>query len=453
MRSPDRRIEDELAAFLGREQVLPGTAAEFLHDATEERGISGWADAVVLPRSADEAAAALAWCYERDVPIVPRGGGTGLAGGAVPHGGVVVSTDRLQALRSFVPELWRIEVEAGVRTADLRRRARDNGLLFPPDPGAAEQSHIGGNIATNAGGPHAFKYGTTGAWVTGIEAVVPPGDVVRVGGALRKDVAGLDLKRLLIGSEGTLALVTAACLRLLPAPESVLPVVAFFPDLESGCEAVGNVIGTGVVPAALDYLDEGALRLAGPSFPGQVPVGAAFAVLAEADGSEAEAASVRDDLVQVLEGSALAVETVLDRGALWRWRDGVSLAVATASGGKVSEDLEVPVERLVEAVRGTVDIGLRHGLSGVSWGHAGDGNLHATFLVARDDPSGQEAARRACGELFELTRALGGSVSGEHGLGLLKRDHARWSPRVAALQRQIKAAFDPKGLLNPGKKL
>jgi FAD/FMN-containing dehydrogenase len=451
--SPDRRIEDELAALLGRDQVLSGTTAEFLRDATEERGIVGWADAIVLPRSADEAAAALAWCYERDVPVVPRGGGTGLAGGAVPHGGVVLSTDRLQAVRSFVPELWRIEVEAGVRTADLRRRARVNGLLFPPDPGAAEQSHIGGNIATNAGGPHAFKYGTTGAWVTGIEAVVPPGDVVQVGGVLRKDVAGLDLKRLLIGSEGTLALVTAAWLRLIPAPESALPVVAFFPDLETGCEAVGSVIGTGVVPAALDYLDEGALRLAGPSYPGQVPFGAAFAVLAEADGSEAEAASVRDDLVHVFEGGALAVETVVDRGALWRWRDGVSLAVATARGGKVSEDLEVPVERLADAVRGTVEVGRRHGLTGLSWGHAGDGNLHATFLVARDDTSGQQAARRACAELFAVTRALGGSISGEHGLGLLKREYAEWSQPVAALQRQIKAAFDPKGLLNPGKKL
>lgn len=452
-RPPGRPIERELAALLGRDQVFPGTAAEFLRDATQERGIEGWADAIALPRSGEEAAAALAWCYERDVPIVPRGGGTGLAGGAVPQGGVVLSTDRLQTVRSFVPELWRIEVEAGVRTADLRRRARDSGLLFPPDPGAAEQSHVGGNIATNAGGPHAFKYGTTGAWVTGLEAVVPPGDVVRVGGVLRKDVAGLDLKRLLIGSEGTLALVTAAWLRLIPAPESALPVVAFFPDLGRGCEAVESVIGTGVVPAALDYLDEGALRLAGPSYPGRVPDGAAFALLAEADGSEVEAAGVRDELVDVFAGSALAVETVVDRRALWRWRDGVSLAVATARGGKVSEDLEVPVERLADAVRGTVEVGRRHGLTGLSWGHAGDGNLHATFLVARDDASGQEAARRARAELFALTRALGGSISGEHGLGLLKREYAEWSEPVAALQRQIKAAFDPKGLLNPGKKV
>ncbi|HXV57556.1 MAG TPA: FAD-linked oxidase C-terminal domain-containing protein [Gaiellaceae bacterium] len=449
----DRRIERGLAALLGRDQVLPGTAAEFLRDATEERGVAGWADAVALPRAADEAAAALAWCYERGVPIVPRGGGTGLAGGAVPQGGVVLSTDRLQAVRSFVPELWRIEVEAGVRTADLRRRARENGLLFPPDPGAAEQSHVGGNIATNAGGPHAFKYGTTGAWVTGLEAVVPPGDLVRVGGVLRKDVAGLDLKRLLIGSEGTLALVTAATLRLIPAPESALPVVAFFPDLERGCEAVGSVLASGLVPAALDYLDEGALRLAGPSYPGRVPDGAGFALLAEADGGEAEAAGVRDGLVDVFAESALAVETTVDRRALWRWRDGVSLAVATARGGKVSEDLEVPVERLADAVRATVEVGRRHGLTGLSWGHAGDGNLHATFLVAPDDGPGHEAADGARAELFAVTRALGGSISGEHGLGLLKREYAEWPAPVAALQGQIKAAFDPRGLLNPGKKL
>ncbi|HSJ93299.1 MAG TPA: FAD-linked oxidase C-terminal domain-containing protein, partial [Gaiellaceae bacterium] len=224
-------------------------------------------------------------------------------------------------------------------------------------------------------------------------------------------------------------------------------------DLERGCEAVESVIGTGLVPAALDYLDEGALRLAGPAYPGRVPDGAAFALLAEADGGGAEAAGVRDDLVRVFAESALAVETAVERRALWRWRDGVSLAVATARGGKVSEDLEVPVERLADAVRATVEIGRRHGLTGLSWGHAGDGNLHATFLVARDDAAGQEAAGRARAELFEVTRALGGSVSGEHGLGLLKRDYVEWSEPVAALQGRVKAAFDPKGLLNPGKKL
>jgi FAD binding domain len=214
-------IQAELGALLGPEAVLSGTPARYLADATESRGLRGAADAVVLPGSTEEVARVLRWCYEREVAVVPRGGGSGFAAGAVPvDGGVVLGLERMTRIREFEPLRWRACVEAGVPTAVVRRLARENGLVFPPDPGAAEQSLIGGNIATNAGGPHAFKYGVTGAWVTGLEAVIPPGDVVTVGGPIRKDVAGYDLKSLLIGSEGTLGVITAAWLRLLPAPEA-----------------------------------------------------------------------------------------------------------------------------------------------------------------------------------------------------------------------------------------
>src|SRR5881409_1073350 len=226
-------VERELRASVAAEIAAP--TAAYLHDETEARGLLGRADAVALPRTAEEVAEVVAWCYARGVPVVPRGGGTGYAAGAVPiGGGVVIALERLARVRSFDPLVWRMEVEAGMTTADVRRVAREGGLLFPPDPGAAEQSQIGGNIATNAGGPHAFKYGVTGAWVTGLEAVVPPGEVVAVGGSARKDVAGYDLKSLLIGSEGTLGVVTAAWLRLLPAPEASLPVAAFQSDIRSG---------------------------------------------------------------------------------------------------------------------------------------------------------------------------------------------------------------------------
>jgi FAD/FMN-containing dehydrogenase len=358
----------------------------------------------------------------------------------------------MRAVRSFDPLLWRIEVEAGVRTADLRRRARENGLFFPPDPGAAEQSCVGGNIATNAGGPHAFKYGVTGHWVTGVEAAIAPGELVRVGGPVRKDVAGFDLRGLLVGSEGTLGIVTAAWLRLLPAPAVVLPVVAFYAGAEAGCAAIEAVVGAGVVAAALEYVDGGALRIAAPAYPGGAADGAGFAVIAEADGAPDEAARVRDELREALADGALAVEEP-DPAALWRWRDGVSIAVAAARGGKVSDDVVVPLERLGEALRGTLEIGARHGLEAVSWGHAGDGNLHSSFLVGGADADELARAERAALELAELARALGGSASGEHGLGILKRGHVAPAPRVAALQRAIKGVFDPKGLLNPGKKL
>src|ERR687895_1462479 len=260
-------IEQELRSLLDGDAVLPGTSTVYLSDFTEERSLGGHADAVVLPRSAEETARVVAWCYEREVPIVPRGGGTGVAGGAVPFGGVVLSLERMTAVRSFDPLVWRIEVEAGMRTADLRRIVRENGLFFPPDPGAAEQSHIGGNIATNAGGPHAFKYGVTGAWVLGLEVVLAPGELVRVGGPVRKDVAGYDLKRLLIGSEGTLGVITAAWLRLLPAPEVFLPVVGFYDGIAAGAAALERVVASGLMVAALEYLEGAALAAAGGSFP------------------------------------------------------------------------------------------------------------------------------------------------------------------------------------------
>jgi glycolate oxidase subunit GlcD len=452
-------IERELGAVLGPGAVLPGDARGYSSDETEGRGVHGTPDAVALPGSAEEVASVVGWCYDHDVAIVPRGGGSGFAGGAVPlAGGVVLGLERMAAVRRFDPLLWRMWVEAGVRTSEVRRRARENGLLFPPDPGAAEQSQIGGNIATNAGGPHAFKYGVTGHWVTGIEAVVPPGEVIRAGGAVRKDVAGYDVRGLLVGSEGTLGIVTAAWLRLLPAPEARLPVAAFHRDAASGCAAIEQVLGSGLVPAALEYLDGGTLAAAGAAFPGGVPERAGFMVLAEADGAEAEAVRLQGELAEAMGEGAFDVRVPRSPGEvdeLWRWRDGVSIAVTAQRGGKVSEDIVVPVDRLREAISETVAIGERHALEACSWGHAGDGNLHSTFLAARGDDAALARAEAAAGELFELALRLGGSVSGEHGIGSLKRAGLalQQSDRERELGEGIKRAFDPKGLLNPGKKL
>lgn len=452
------RLRDELAALVGAENVLSDPPASYLSDATESRGVEGSAEAVVLPTTAEGVAGVVAWCYEHDVPVVPRGGGTGFAAGAVPVGhGIVLGLERLDRVRSFDPLLWRMNAEAGVRTAEVRRLARESGLVFPPDPGAAEQSQIGGNIATNAGGPHAFKYGVTGAWVLGLEAVVPPGELVSVGGAVRKDVAGYDLKSLLIGSEGTLGIVTAAWLRLLPAPEASLPVAAFYDGAARGCEAIARVYGSGIVAAALEFLDAGALEAAGGSFPGGLPGGAGFLVLAEADGSVLEAKRVKSELLEALDPDAIRVDAPNEAAAaaeLWRWRDGVSIAVTARLGGKVSEDVVVPVDRLEEAIEGTLAVGARHGLPACSWGHAGDGNLHSTLMLARDDEDALARAERASAELFGLAVDLGGSISGEHGIGWTKRGQLslQLGPRALGLHAELKKVFDPKGLMNPGKK-
>jgi glycolate oxidase subunit GlcD len=393
----------------------------------------------------------LAWCYAHDVPLTARGGGTGYAGGAAPEGGVVCSLERLTRVRALDPEAWRMQAEAGLVTAHVHRLARENGLWFPPDPGAAEQSQLGGNVATNAGGPHAFKYGVTGHWVTGLEAVVAPGEVVHVGGPLRKDVAGYDLRGLLVGSEGTLGIVTAAWLRLIPAPEAALPVVGLYPDAEAGALAVQSALASGAVPAALEFLDAGALAAA-PGLPDAEDAG--FAVLAEADGSPEAAAADRSLLAEALADGAIAVHTP-EPAPLWRWRSGVSHAVIAQRGGKLSEDVAVPVDRLAEAVAGTLEIGARHGLPACSWGHAGDGNLHSTFMLDAADAASRERAEAAAEDLFHLALRLGGTLSGEHGLGRLKAHRLadQLDPAALNLQRAVKDALDPKGLLNPGAKL
>jgi len=420
-----------------------------------DMAVAGVPATLVRPASAAQVSAVVAWCYAHDVAIVPVGGRSGLAGGAAVLDGdaVAVSLERLRAVRSFEPELWRMEAEAGVATATIARRARESGLYFPPDPGAPEQSQLGGTIATNAGGPHAFKYGVTGDWVTGIEVVLAPGELVRVGGALRKDVAGYDLRALLTGSEGTLGIVTAAWLRLVPAPQAQLPVVAAYPDATTGCAAVLRVLASGVVPAAIEFFDAGAMRAAGTAFPDGALRG--FVVLAEADGSATEAARVRDELREALSPGADAVRAPARARAVWRWRDGVSLAVAAARGAKLSQDIAVPVDRLQEAIGETVAIGARHGLDACSWGHAGDGNVHASFLLEPGDVVQRARADKAAQELFELALRLGGSVTGEHGIGVLKRGQLarQWAPAAVAAQRAVKRALDPKGLFNPGKKL
>jgi len=422
------------------------------------RGVRGTADAVVLPSSAEEVAAVMRWCYENDVALTARGGGTGLAGGAIPvQGGVVIGFERMNRVRQFDPLLWRIHVEAGVTTGDIQRLARENGLRFPPDPGAAEISQIGGNIACNAGGPHAFKYGVTGNWVTGIEAVIPPGEIVTFGGPIRKDVAGYDLKSLLVGSEGTLGLVTAAWLRLVPAPELELPVIGLYRDAEAGISAIERVLASGVVPAAIEYLDGVTLSYSGDAYPFGLPPDAAFMVITEADGAEAEARRVAAELQEALADDAVTVHAPTEPSEvadLWRWRGGAAFAILAQRGGAFSEDIAVPLDRLRDVARETLEIGARHDVPALSFGHAGDGNIHSTFLFSPENLDEEQRADEACHELFELALRLGGTVTGEHGIGWLKRGQLehQLGPTGYDLHLRVKQAFDPKNLLNPGKK-
>jgi FAD/FMN-containing dehydrogenase len=439
----------ELAALLGPAGVIdPATraAGPYLSDATQSRGIRGSADAIALPSTPEQVAATLAYAYAHDVPVTPRGGGTGYAAGAVPARGILLSTERLTGVPQVHLERWLIDTPAGITTADIRGRAAANGLYYPPDPGSQESSLIGGNIATNAGGPHTHKHGVTGRWVQTLQVAVAPGELVTLGRPVSKDVSAYDLRSLMIGSEGTLGIICAAQLRLIPAPEAALPLLGRYPDTRTGTEAIGQVLSSGAIPAALEYLDANA------SGDGH------FLLIAEAEGTTEAAREEAALIREAMEPGAIALEAPTGRSAidaLWRWRDGISLAVTARRGGKLSEDIVVPVTRLAEAIDEVIEIGARHGLEACSWGHAGDGNLHATFLIDRSDRGEIDRAESAAEELFALAMSLGGSVSGEHGIGALKRAAAAraLSPEVVRLNAQIKRALDPKGLLNPGKKL
>jgi glycolate oxidase subunit GlcD len=467
----DPVVARELSSLLGAEQVLlPDRDSPYGSDASGRRGLSGRAEAVALPGSAEQVAALVGWCYEHDVPIVPRGGGTGLAGGAVPtEGSVVCSLERLRGVRELEPGLWRICVEAGVTTRHVQRLARENGLFFAPDPGAADQAQIGGNVATNAGGPHALKYGVTGAWVAGLEAVLAPGEPVALGGWIRKDVAGYDLKDLLIGSEGTLGIITAVRLRLLPAPASRVTMVVFFASREDGCAAALNLLAGGLQPSVLDFLDGETLAIVAAAYPpsrasgvdgprgeeAAVPQGGGFALIVEVDGSESECAAQRAEAMELLGEAPVAVHEPLEQAALWRWRDGFNPAVTGVRGAKVSGDVVVPIELLFEALVRFGEIAARWGLRSCAWGHAGEGNVHATVLVDPSLESELDAAEEVMEELYGVVAGLGGSIAGEHGVGLIKRGQLarQWTPRAVELHEQIKRLFDPKNLLNPGKKL
>ncbi len=447
----------ELSRVIGSEHVLDAPASSpYNRDCSNRRGIEGRAQAVLLPGSAREVAAVLEWCYSHDVAIVPRGGGTGLTGGAVPtHGGVVLSLERLRRVRELEPGLWRLSVEAGVSTRDVQRLARENGLMFAPDPGAAEQSQIGGNVATNAGGPHALKYGVTGAWVAGLEVALAPGELVELGGWAGKDVAGYDLKSLLVGSEGTLGVITGVRLRLLPAPEAAIALVVLMGTRAEGCAAIGEVFAAGLRPSVLDFMDSTTLGALAGAYPQELPAAAGFALICELDGTREDARAQREELLALLGERALAVHEPEDTRALWRWRDGANPAVSALRGAKVSEDVVFPVERLAEALERFEQIASAHQLSSCAWGHGGEGNVHATVLVAPGSEPELDAAERVGEELFDLVVELGGSLAGEHGVGWHKRGllERQWDTRALELHEQIKHAFDPKGLLNPQTKL
>ena len=418
------------------------------------------ADAVVLPANTDEVAAVVRLCAKHRVPIVPRGAGTGYTGGAVPtHGGIVISLERMNRILEIDEANLVAVVEPHVVTGDLQTAVEKVGLFYPPDPASLKESVIGGNVAECAGGPRAFKYGTTKQYVLGFEAVLPTGEIVRTGGKVVKNVVGYDLTHLLVGSEGTLAIVTQIILRLVPRPPVQATLRATFRDVEAAVQAVVNVIRARVVPAAVELIDGDSLEAVARYLQVRslAPEGTGAMLLLEVDGVPA---AVAEEAVRVESACAEAGATEIlrardeaERQELWRVRRELSRSLKMITPLKYNHDVVVPKGRIPELFALVRRIREEHRLRIPCFGHAGDGNIHVNIMVDPDDP--EEIARAHAAErvLFEGVVALEGSISGEHGIGFAKAPFLplELSPDEIALMKRVKQAFDPHGILNPGK--
>jgi glycolate oxidase len=411
-------------------------------------------DAVVLAASADDVAATLAIAESCEVPVTPRAGGTGRTGGAVPvAGGIVLATHALARIKEIDRENLVAVVEPGVVTGELHAAVEREGLFYAPDPNSLESCRLGGNLAENAGGPRAFKYGVTRDWVLGLEACLVGGRVVRTGKRTVKGVTGYDLTALLVGSEGTLAVFTEATLRLVPKPPAVSTALALFSDVRAAAGAVRAIVAAGIVPRCLEMLDAAtldAVRAAGVA----VDARAGAMLLVEVDGEGAEATLLRVGEAALASPGAVDVVVAQDgvqRDRLWAARRMLSKATRRLARHKLSEDVVVPRTRIADLLDRADAIGRETGVRHLAYGHAGDGNLHVNFLW--NDDAERPAVDRAIALLMRATVELGGTLSGEHGIGVSKLPYLRLeqSEDLIDLQRDIKHAFDPKGLLNPGK--
>jgi glycolate oxidase len=413
-------------------------------------------DVLVLPSDAEQVSAVFALCQAHGVPFTPVGARSGKSGGSLPlEGGVSVSLERMNRVLEISTEDLTAVVQPGVVTGDLMRAVEAVGLFYPPDPNSHDWCTLGGNVAENAGGPRALKYGVTREYVLGMEWVLPSGERLRVGKRTLKGVAGYDLVGLFVGSEGTLGVATEITLQLLPLPRHVVTALCCFPDVHAAARGLAAVLAGGMLPRTLELLDDlsvQAVARQGVAF----PAGTGAAVLLEVDGNHEE--PLFEELGRA--GEVLtahgALETVVARdGAqrerLWAARRVLSTALRSMRPFKISEDICVPRSRIPEAVARLKALGDALGLTVVTYGHAGDGNLHANILY--DAPSDRPRVEEGIRRMLQLTVELGGTITGEHGVGLAKRDYLplEQPEGLIRLQRGIKQLLDPAGLLNPGK--
>lgn len=444
-------------AFVFTEQEVVNVYAK---DETEELFYPPLA--VVKPRTAEEISAILQLCNTYLVPVTPRGGGTGLSGGALPHkGGIVLTIERMNSILEIDEQNLQVTTEPGVITQVLQEAVKEKGLFYPPDPSSRGTCFIGGNIAENSGGPKAVKYGVVKDYVLNLEVVLPTGEIITTGANVLKNATGYNLTQLMVGSEGTLGIVTKIVLKLIPHPTKDLLMLAPFASLEKASEAVSAIFRAGFTPSALELIEIEALRITSKMVDSHaVPVTDDIEahLIIEVDGNNEEVLmqemeAISEVLMQYEAGELFFADNAQQKAELWKLRRRAAEAVK-AAGHTIEEDTVVPRANLPKLVRGVKALGLQHQFSVVCYGHAGDGNLHIRIHKPGIPNSfGNEEMNHILTELFQLVQSLGGTISGEHGIGLIQKG---FMPIVAApknldLMRGIKKVFDPNNILNPGK--
>jgi D-lactate dehydrogenase len=412
-------------------------------------------EAVAFPINAEEVKGIVLICNEHNVPLTPRGRGTGTSGGSLPErGGVALSLERMGRIVAVDAANRAAVTEPGVINQALQATVKPHGYFWPPDPSSAAYSTIGGNLATSAGGPHAVKYGTTRDHVMGLKAVTGAGDMITTGCYTTKGVVGYDLTRLLVGSEGTLAVITEATLKLTPLPEALGGITAYYRDVASCAQAVVKIMALSQTPSALEFLDLGSLNLIRCKSPDLVPAGAAAMLMIEVDGPARHIPELCNAVVLACQNEGLInAEITADPAALWLARKTLSPLLRDIAPKKINEDVVVPVSALPQFLQDLKRLSDKYEIANVNFGHAGNGNIHVNLLVNPDNAHEMARAEKCLNEIFDLVIRLKGTLSGEHGVGSEKRAYVgkEIDMPTMALMKEIKQAFDPRNILNPGK--
>jgi len=452
---PDR-VKKALKEILGEENCLDDNMNRLLYSYDATR-IKMMPDLVAIPQTEEQVQKIVKICYEEGIPITPRGAGSGYTGGALPvKGGVVVSFEKMDQILKIDEDNSVAIVQPGVITYRLQKEVEKLGLFYPPDPASYKYCTLGGNVAENAGGPRCVKYGVTREYVMELNTVIHTGDLIHTGRPTLKDVAGYDITRLFVGSEGTLGLFTQITLKLIPKPKATKTAMAIFSDISAVGKTVKDIFKAGIQPSALEFMDKLAINAVEDFGHFGLPRDAEVLLLIEVDGHPVALEEEIKEVARICEKNGAKVKIAKDQKEaekLWEARRALSPAVSKLGRIKINEDIVFPRSYLPEALPKLREIGEKYNLKMVNFGHIGDGNVHANFMIDGKDEDELKRTEKAVEEVFELALSYGGSITGEHGVGITKAFFMKkqFSPQVLKLMKGIKKVFDPKGLINPGK--